>query len=259
MATKKEKEELIDAIKRPDRYYHITIGGYGGETTYARISYPAYMYWADKDDSELESYMGSPEDYVTEEDPDIPEEANFLYNKEDDYYHDWYEAPDELEHGWGVDVDNSWISVEEREGDDYSSEHLASIVDSEDTVQYIKDNEIEREDSDLDLDALLYPNGHYEEDESEEHEEGEPKPLDDGTVPEPYVFYGMSAEKGSFFDGVVHVNDGSKFDPSKLKVYVQSQPNGDNIITDVEYNGESVDNSGGDTTGKGYYAQVWDW
>ena len=148
MATKKENEELIDAIKRPDRYYHITIGGYGGETTYARISYPAYQYWADKDDSELESYMGSPEDYVSEEDPDIPEEANFLYNAEDDYYHDWYEAPNELEHGWGVDVDNSWITVEERAGDDYSSEHLADIVDTEDTVKYIKDNKIEREDSD---------------------------------------------------------------------------------------------------------------
>jgi len=38
MATKKQKEELIEAIKRPDRYYHITIGGYGGETVYARIS-----------------------------------------------------------------------------------------------------------------------------------------------------------------------------------------------------------------------------
>jgi len=84
-------------------------------------------------------------------------------------------------------------------------------------------------------------------------------PLDDGTVPEPYVFYGMSAEKGSFFEGVVHVDDGSKFDPTKLKIYVEAQPNSDNIITEVEYAGEPVDNVGGDTTGKGYYAQVWDY
>jgi len=252
-------EELIEAIKRPDRYYNIVIGGYGGETTYSRISYPAYMYWADKEDSELESYMASPEDYVTEEDPDIPDEANFLYNAEEEYYHDWYEAPGELEHGYGVDIGNSWITIEEREGEEYSSKHLADIVDTEDTVQFIEDNNIEREDGELDLDALLYPNGHYEEDESEEYEEGEPKPLDDGTIPEPYVFYGMSAEKGSFFDGVVHVNDGSKFDPSKLKIYVEAQPNGDNVITEVSYKGETIDNNGGDTTGKGYYAAVWDW
>ena len=72
-------EELIEAIKRPDRYYHITIGGYGGETTYTRISQAAYMHWADKEESELESYMSSPESYVEEDDPDLPEEANFLY------------------------------------------------------------------------------------------------------------------------------------------------------------------------------------
>ena len=66
-------------------------------------------------------------------------------------------------------------------------------------------------------------------------------------------------EKGSFFDGVVHVNDGSKFDPKKLKITVEAQPNGDTNITEVEYNGETVDNNGGDTTGKGYYAAVWDW
>ena len=27
----------------------------------------------------------------------------------------------------------------------------------------------------------------------------------------------------------------------------------------IEYNGETIDNNGGDTTGKGYYASVWDW
>ena len=89
--------------------------------------------------------------------------------------------------------------------------------------------------------------------------EGEPLPLDDGTVPEPYVFYGMSAEKGTFFDGVVHVNDGSKFDPTKLTIFVEAQPNGDTIISKVTYNGWTIDNNGGDTTGKGYYAAVWDW
>ena len=133
-------EELIEAIKRPDRYYHVTIGGYGGETTYARISQAAYMHWADKEESELESYMASPESYVEDDDPDLPAEANFLYNAEEEYYHDWYEAPDELEHGYGVDIDSSWITVEERDGEEYQSKHLADIVDTVDTPVYIKDN-----------------------------------------------------------------------------------------------------------------------
>lgn len=251
-------EELIEAIKRPDRYYHISIGGYGGETTYARISSEAFNYWNDQETSELESYMVGPESYVEEDNPDLPDEANFLYNAEEEYYSEWYEAPDELEHGYGVDLDSSRITIEERDSEEWDSKHLADIVDTVDTPVYIKDNDIEKVEGELDLDALLYPNGHYEEDD-DEHCEGDPKPLDDGTIPECYVFYGMSAEKGSFFDGVVHVNDGSKFDPKKLKISVEAQPNGDTVITEVEYNGETVDNNGGDTTGKGYYAAVWDW
>jgi hypothetical protein len=254
-------EELIEAIKRPDRYYHITIGGYGGETSYARITEAAYNYWNDQETSELESYMSGPESYVEEDNPDLPAEANFLYNAEEEYYQDWYDPPNELLHGWGVDIDNSWISIEERDSEEYNSKHLAEIVDTVDTPVYIKDNNIEKVDAPhaLDLDFLLYPHGHYEEDESDEHEEGEPKPLEDGTVPEPYVFYGMSAEKGTFFDGVVHLDDGSKFDPTKLTIFVEAQPNGDTIISKVTYNGWTIDNNGGDTTGKGYYASVWDW
>ena len=57
----------------------------------------------------------------------------------------------------------------------------------------------------------------------------------------------------------VDVDDGSKFDPKKLKFFVEAQPNGDTIISEVTYNGETIDNNGGDTTGKGYYAQVWDY
>ena len=65
-------EELIEAIKRPDRYYHISIGGYGGETTYARLSSAAFNYWNDQETSELESYLGEitqgPTIYASNED-----------------------------------------------------------------------------------------------------------------------------------------------------------------------------------------------
>ena len=36
-------------------------------------------------------------------------------------------------------------------------------------------------------------------------------------------------------------------------------PNGDNIIQSVQYDGEEIDNEGGDTTGKSMNAYVMDW
>ena len=33
--------------------------------------------------------------------------------------------------------------------------------------------------------------------------------------------------------------------------------NGEDTITSVEYDGVDIDNGGGDTNGKGYYASVW--
>jgi len=42
-----------------------------------------------------------------------------------------------------------------------------------------------------------------------------------------------------------------------LKVYTTEYLNGEDTVTSIEYNGEDVDNAGGDTNGKGYSAHVW--
>ena len=47
------------------------------------------------------------------------------------------------------------------------------------------------------------------------------------------------------------------FDPKKLKVHTTEYLNGEDTVTSIEYNGEDVDNAGGDTNGKGYSAHVW--
>jgi len=64
-----------------------------------------------------------------------------------------------------------------------------------------------------------------------------------------------SSEKGCFFDGIVETV--GEFDPKKLMIYTTEFLNGEDTITSIEYDGVEIDNSGGDTTGKGYYAAVW--
>ena len=65
----------------------------------------------------------------------------------------------------------------------------------------------------------------------------------------------FSSEKGTFFDGTIETT--GDFDVKKLKIQINEYPNGEDIIDGVTYDGEEVDNEGGDTNGKGYSAHVW--
>jgi hypothetical protein len=103
----------------------------------------------------------------------------------------------------------------------------------------------------------LYPNGFYDEDDPD-GEEGEPKPLDNGDIPTPYVFFGMSAEKGTFGLYPIETN-GEDLDIGALEFNTTQVPQSDNILELTAYKDHLLDNDGGDTNGKGYYAQVWDW
>ena len=69
----------------------------------------------------------------------------------------------------------------------------------------------------------------------------------------------MSLEKGTFFNTTIESTSGD-FDPAKLKISTYEMPNGDEIISGVEYDGEELDGLGnGDTRGKGYVAEVWNY
>ena len=226
-------EELIEAIKRPDRYYRITCGGYGGESVYAKISKEAYEYWNDKEKNQLEDYaMSGAEDYCEEN--TVPDNANFLFQAEDEYYRDWYEADGELEHCNGVNMGGAWIEIEEQESDDWSSVNLGTVADT--TIEkLIEKNALEYNEDEFDLDEHADEDGHN------------------------YVFYGMSVEKGSFFDGVVHLTNGETFDIKKLSFSATEMPNGDTILDSISYAGEEIDYDYGDTNGKGYDAAVWNY
>jgi hypothetical protein len=70
-----------------------------------------------------------------------------------------------------------------------------------------------------------------------------------------YVMQFYSSEKGCFWEGIITTT--GAFDPKKLMFRTTEYPNGEDILTEVEYDNEVVDNDGGDTNGKGYSVHVW--
>lgn len=61
------------------------------------------------------------------------------------------------------------------------------------------------------------------------------------------VFVGSSNEKGTFFEGEIELR--APFDITKLGLHYDDF-DGEDIVTNLSYKGEDIDNNGGDTTGK---------
>jgi hypothetical protein len=235
--------ELVQTLENKTRYINLTIWGYGGESAYISLSKEAYDFWKplmeEHGDGDIISYMLSAED----EDPpeyehikEVPEEAQFLHWKHQGELHasPWYEAPDEFEHQWGVDWSNAQITIEERDSSEYNSNIVEEIVDGMDIGTWTRELE-EKHNYDIEMVEMGVSKGSDEEPE--------------------YVLQIMSSEKGTFFEGTIETK--RPFDPTKLKFFTEEFLNGDDTITNIEYDGEEVDNSGGDTNGKGYYAYAW--
>ena len=235
MATSEEKQETIDVLKGP-RYYQIQLNGYGGEAAYININKQAYDFWKpvveEYYDSDLINYAvnDDPADYEFEDIESVPPEADFLTDEEG-YKYPWYEAPNEYVHQYGVEYGSAYIVVDEVDSNDYGARVVKEVV-SESMQEY--------------LDGIMEAN-EYEFDlvESDEDygEEGD------------FTLQFYSSEKGCFFDGLIETH--GEFDPKKLKVIITEYPNGEDIVTSVEYDGVEVDNNGGDTNGKGYSAHLW--
>jgi hypothetical protein len=238
MATTEEKQELVDHLSGP-RYYRVLIQGYGGESAYMGITKEAHDFWApiceEHGDHDLVAYMASDDDDEVDYEyiEGVPEEAQFLHDKDDDNYkRPWYESHTEFEHSYGAEYGSANVSVEEVSSGDYSADHVADVIEYQDVSEL---------------------NDQLGEDSNWEHEM-----IEMGCCEEPdceYIAQLYSSEKGCFFEGIIEtVGD---FDPKKLKIRTTEYLNGEDTITEVEYDGVEVDNSGGDTNGKGYYASVW--
>jgi len=235
MATTEEKQETVDVL-RGERHYRISLNGYGGEAAYINLTKEAYEFWKpvveEHGDSDLVNYMVEAEndDCDFEDIDSVPPEAQFM--TEDEYTYPWYEAPNEYVHQYGVEYSSSYLHVTEVDSDEYMSNEIADVVEGESFQEYL-DGVMEANDYEIDLV------------ESDEDMGGEGD----------YVVQFYSSEKGQFFDGIITTY--GDFDPKKLVVVITEYPNGEDIVTSIEYDGTEVDNQGGDTNGKGYSAHLW--
>jgi len=238
MATTEEKQELVDTLSGP-RFYRLQINGYGGEAAYMSITKEAHDFWKNHTeeygDGDLVHYMTQAEDgdFDFEDLKGVPAEAQFL-NDEDGDPCPWFESHSEIEHTYGATYDSSWITVDEVDGDDYSAGHVADVIEREEVT------------------AL---NDRLGEETDWTHEAVEMGCCDEHTDTK-YIAQMYSSEKGCFFDGVIETV--GEFDATKLKIYTTEFLNGEDTVTSIEYDGEEIDNVGGDTNGKGYYAAVWE-
>lgn len=237
--TSEENKELVETLKGP-RFYRIQLWGYGGEAEYMDLTKEQYEFWhahiEEHGDSDAVQYCVGAEDgeFDFDELDEVPEFAQFLKVPGEDYSSSWYESPTGFTHQWGVDYNNANLTVEEVASDEYNAKHIADVVDGEELSEYI--NKLDEENNyELELTEMGVDEG--------EDTQGD------------YVAQMWSAEKGTFFEGIIETV--GEFDPKKLKIYTSEYLNGDDTVQSIEYDGNEVDNAGGDTNGKGYSFHVW--
>jgi hypothetical protein len=249
MATLKEKENLIEAFKGP-HFYRIRLWGYGAETSYINISKEAHDFWKahgeEHGDGDVVNYVINAEDIHADDiaqqgdydelDPaTIPREAMFMHN-EDGEGSTYYEPWDQFDATYGVAQDAAYLTVEKVSSEEYNADILEETIEHEDLNEFMSRV---GEESDWEHEAYV-----------EGHEYG-------GKYPEKgsYICQFQSSEKGTFFEAVVETP--LPFNQNLLKFATEEAPNGEDLVYAVEYDGVELDNNGGDTNGKGYWAHFY--
>lgn len=243
MATLEEKQELIDVIKRPTRYYKLMLWGYGGENSYMPLTEEQYKYWTkrneDADDDVLLDYML---DEDRAEINDVPPEMDFMADP-DDYEsarYAWYDSPNQLEHQYGVDYYSARITITEVESDDYNAKPIEDVVESEELKEWV--DALQAED-DYETEMVNMDVGAWDDPSSQSWKSAE------------YILQFNSSEKGTFFEG--RFTTTGPINLKKLKFHTIEYANGDDTVEDITYDGESIENDGAETNGKGYSVHMW--
>jgi hypothetical protein len=236
MATLEEKQELLEDIKNPIRYYRILLWGYGGEAAYIGLNKETYEYWekrkiAEEDTDILLSYML---DEDREDVIDVPAEHDFMSDPDDlkASRYSWYDPPNELTHQCGVSYNSAYMTITEVDSAEYNATPIVDIVDNVSLDTWV--NELQEE---WDYTPELVDNLPPDADEAE------------------YMLQFYSSEKGTFFEATFA--SAGKFDPKKLKICTREYFNGDDTVESIYYDNEEVENNGGDASGKGYSVHIW--
>lgn len=103
MATKQQKEELIEALKAEKQRFEISLQGYGGEIVLGSITKEQYEYWNDRGD--IDEFANDWDNEM-----EIPEDMQIFSGGE------WHDC-DNLEHESGCEFDSScMIYVHDQDG-----------------------------------------------------------------------------------------------------------------------------------------------
>lgn len=211
MSTIQEQEKLIEVLKFTPRTYKIRLWGYGGEYVMGTVDRKIYDYFKARRLDISEFAWDS--DYADAN--NIPEEMQPFYPGS------WHDC-DDMGHCWGVDRSAGTLQVEDENGEVVYEKRLEDIsgmgVDEENPEA------------------------------SEPEWAGGDEIWIDMKEPGTVVFVATSSEKGTFFEGDLELK--TPFNPGKISL-CYDEIDGNEIITSVTYNGEDVDNWGGDTSGKG--------
>ena len=157
-------------------------------------------------------------------DPTEESDDNPVFDMEDPrFLGDWNELDNYL-HEYGADASGAWVNIEEEDGENNIINTIADGIDWDKFQEEFNP-----------LTTTI--------DETECLNDAE------------YTFYGASSEKGTFGDYLIETEQ--ELDLSKLEFGVTETPDG-SILELLTYDGQDLDNEGGDTTGKGYYASIWE-
>ena len=160
---------------------------------------------------------------ISPDEQDVESVGDFLYDKKRDIYQLWYDNDGVVQSIWGAAKDTSCtLTVEQVVDNDYGA----------DIIKVIKDEEP------LDFNEYTIENVEFE-----------------GKYPT-HVMEFSSVEKGTFFDVTIMLKE--SFNIEKLEFVAEESISGDDFITGIKYNGDDLENWGGDTNGKGYFAQVYE-
>jgi hypothetical protein len=262
MATAEQKEELVEALKGP-HFYRITVNGYGGETVFSTISEEAKDFWhavtEEHGDSDLVQYCISAEEYTAEQirngelefeyidNSDLTDNVLFLHDADepDSTGYPWFEPPNERFHNNQADYSGAYMYIEKIDKPDYDCSVIEEVIDGENIEDFV--NRL-GEESDWEIEA----SGGLSELLDYEGEPRKWESFDKGDC----VFQFHSAEKGTFFEG--YLETPGLFNEKKLRVIVDEDAAGNDVVWGFTYDGEEIEQEGGgDTNGKGYYAWVW--
>lgn len=141
MATKEEKQELVDILKFTPVTYSVEISGYGGEIVMGRVDRKIVDYF-EENNIDIEEYANSwgepgDDDYI-----EVPEDMQPFTQGS------WYDC-DNIEHCSGAEFGGSYITVYDENGDQVWEQELGHNLEdhgceiecfcSEDIEDYVND------------------------------------------------------------------------------------------------------------------------